>query len=165
VARQWFAVQVQPRKESLACLHLARQDFVHFAPRVSRTRRCAGRTLTLSEPLFPGYVFAALDLAQEPWRSINGTIGVARLVAFGDQPVPLPAGFVEALVGRSDSEGVVGFEAPLAPGDAVRIVGGALDDMVGTLVSADRHTRVMVLVELLSGPRRVQLPRTRLIAA
>jgi transcription elongation factor/antiterminator RfaH len=165
MTQQWYAVQVQPRKEALACLHLGRQDFAHFAPRIARTRHRAGRVLDVREALFPGYVFVSLDVTRDSWRSVNGTIGVSRLVMFGDTPACLPAGFVEGLATRSDAHGVVDFDAPLAEGDAVRIVGGALDDVTGILLSGDRHARVMVLVDLLSGPRRVQVPRARLIAA
>ncbi len=165
MTQQWYAVQVQPRKEALACLHLERQGFSHFSPRIARTRLRAGRIMVLREALFPGYVFVALDLERDRWRSINGTIGVSRLVMFGDAPAILPEGFVEELSTRADDDGVVDFDRPLKAGDAVRIVGGALDDVTGTLLSADAQARVMVLVDLLSGPRRVQVPRVRLIAA
>ena len=165
VTQQWYAVQVKPRKEALACLHLGRQDFAHFAPQIARTRCRAGRVIYAREALFPGYVFISLDVACDSWRSVNGTIGVSRLVTFGDMPAPLPAGFVEGLATRSDADGVVNFDTTLAVGDAVRIVGGALDDVNGILLSGDRNSRVMVLIDLLSAPRRVKVQRARLIAA
>ena len=48
-------------------------------------------------PLFPGHLFVEpdldceLDLDSKPWRSINGTVGVVRLGAFGDRPAAVPA--------------------------------------------------------------------------
>jgi transcriptional antiterminator RfaH len=163
--RDWYAVQIQPGKQTLACLHLEHQNFVHFAPRIERSRRRAGRAITVREPLFPGYIFAALDLGRDPWRSVNGTIGVSRLVMFGDQPASLPAGFVERMIECSDADQVVSFKSALAPGDKVRIVGGAFDDVTGTLLNADRSTRVIVLINMLSGIRKVEVPRERLIEA
>ena len=162
---KWFAAQVQPRQEALACLHLGRQDFVHYSPRIARTKCRSRRVLEVREPLFPGYVFGALDLERDRWRSVNSTMGVSRLVMFGEQPAGLPEGFVDDLIARSDAHQVVSFDTPLAAGDAVRIVGGAFDDLTGTLLTADRNARVIVLIELLSGPRRVDVPRARLIAA
>ncbi|WP_394729443.1 transcription termination/antitermination NusG family protein [Altererythrobacter sp. GH1-8] len=161
----WFAVQVQPRREKLACLHLERQGFAWFSPSLKRMKARAGRTVAVREALFPGYVFVRLDMARDRWRSINGTIGVSRLVMFGDMPARLPDGFIDGLIARQDEDGVVAFDSAMKPGDQVRIVGGALDDVTGALLTGDGPARVMVLIDLLSGPRRVSVPRERLIAA
>ena len=161
----WFAVQVQSRREKLACIHLERQGFATFSPSLKRMKARAARTVCVREALFPGYVFVKLDLSQDRWRSVNGTIGVSRLVTFGDAPARLPEGFVEGLEELQDEAGSVCFDVSLETGDKVRIVGGALDDMTGELLTGDGPARVMVLIELLSGPRRVSVPRERLIAA
>ena len=96
-AQRWYAAQVQPRKERLALIHLQRQHFVTHCPVVTRRRQLRGRSVTGSEPLFPGYVFLELDCGRDPWRSVNGTIGVSGVVNFGIRPAALPAGFVEQL--------------------------------------------------------------------
>lgn len=161
----WYAVQVQPRREKLACIHLERQGFFVFAPSLKRLKARAGRTVAMREALFPGYVFVSLDCTCDRWRSINGTIGVSRLVTFGDAPARLPEGLIDGLIARQDADGTIAFDSSLKQGEQVRIVGGALDDMTGALLSGDGQTRVMVLIDLLSGPRRVSVPRERLIAA
>lgn len=160
----WFAVQVQPRREKLASMHLERQDYRVFAPRIKRFARRSGRAVEVTEALFPGYVFVALDRNWDSWRSINGTIGVSRLVMFGDEPATLPPDFVETLFDSADTQGVVAFDTDLKAGDPVRIIGGAFDNITGTLLSADRNARVMILVHLLSGPRRMSIDRGSLIA-
>ena len=48
-------------------------------------------------PLFPGYVFVAVDPAQHRWRPILSTIGIRTLVRFGDRLGVLPPRFVESL--------------------------------------------------------------------
>lgn len=163
--QRWYAAQVQPRKERLALLHLQRQHFLVHCPVVNRTRRLRGRSVTASEPLFPGYVFVALDCTRDPWRSVNGTIGVSRLVSFGTQPAALPAGFVEQLQRLAGKGGQVRFDQAFAAGDGVRIIGGPFDDLVGTLASGGARERVTVLLQLLSGETRVSLPRACLAAA
>ena len=160
-AQRWYAAQVQPRKERLALIHLQRQHFVTHCPAVIRTRRLRGRLVTGGEPLFPGYVFVALDCGRDPWHSINGTIGVSRLVSFGTQPAALPTGFVEQLQRLA---GEVRFDDPLQEGDGVRIIGGPFDDLCGILASNGAKTRVTVLLQLLSGETRVSLPRACLAA-
>ncbi len=164
-ALRWYAAQVQPRKERLALLHLERQNFITHCPVVSRTRRLRGRSASVSEPLFPGYVFVALDCDRDPWRSVNGTIGVSRLVSFGTQPAALPAGFIEQLQRLAGEGGEVRFDDALQPGDGIRIVGGPFDDLCGTLASGGARERVTVLLHLLSGEMKVSLPRASLAAA
>ena len=164
-AQRWDAAQVQPRKELLALIHLQRQHFETHFPVVTRTRRQRGRLVTGSEPLFPGYVFVALDCGRDPWRSVNGTIGVSRLVSFGRQPAALPAGFVEQLQRLAGDGGEVRFDDPLQEGDGVRIIGGPFDDLCGILASSGAKTRVTVLLQLLSGETRVSLLRACLAAA
>jgi len=163
-AQRWYAAQVQPRKERLALAHLQRQRFVTYSPIVQRTRRSRGRSVSAAEPLFPGYVFVALDCEREPWRSVNGTIGVLRLVSFGMHPALLPRGFVEQLQDLAGEDGDVRFDEALQPGDGVRIVGGPFDGLCGLLASGGARERVTVLLQMLAGETKVTLPRASLVA-
>jgi len=164
-AQRWYAAQVQPRKEQLALAHLRRQRFVTYCPIIKRTRRLRKQSLSTAEPLFPGYVFVALDCEREPWRSINGTIGVLRLVSFGMQPAAMPRGFVEQLQNLAGGEGHVRFDEVLQPGDGVRIVGGPFDGLCGSLASSGGRERVTVLLQMLAGETKVTMPRSCLIAS
>ena len=164
-AQRWYAAQVQPRKEQLALLHLRRQRFVTYCPIIKRTRRPGKQTVSAAEPLFPGYVFVALDCEREPWRSVNGTIGVLRLVSFGLLPAAMPRGFVEQLQSRAGGDGHVRFDEVLQPGDGVRIVGGPFDGLCGSLASSTARERVTVLLQMLAGETKVTLPRSSLIAS
>ncbi|MFT5329601.1 MAG: transcription elongation factor/antiterminator RfaH [Parasphingorhabdus sp.] len=163
-AQRWYAAQVQPRKEQLALAHLRRQRFVSYCPIIKRIRRLRKQSLSTAEPLFPGYVFVALDCEREPWRSINGTIGVLRLVSFGLQPAVMPRGFIEQLQYLAGDDGHVQFDEVLRPGDGVRIVGGPFDGLCGSLASSGGRERVTVLLQILTGETKVTLPRSSLIA-
>jgi transcriptional antiterminator RfaH len=161
----WYVAQVQPQREKLAAFHLERQGFIPFSPIIVHRRARAGRTIAVREPLFPGYNFVRFDRGRDAWRSINGTIGVSRLVMFGDEPARLPEGLVEGLIELHDDNEGITFDSDLRVGAGVRIVGGAFDNMVGTLFTADSQSRVTVLLDMLSGPRKVSVPRERLIEA
>jgi transcription elongation factor/antiterminator RfaH len=166
---RWYVVQTRPRSESIALCHLARQQFVTFCPRIQRNQRLGRHQVQQLQPYFPGYVFVELDLARDRWRSINGTIGVVRLVAFGEasvaSPVPLPTGFVEQLQRLSGEAGEVRFAEHLKPGQAVRVVGGPFDQLCGRLSSVSGLERVTVLLEVLSRQTRVSVRRDMLVAA
>jgi transcriptional antiterminator RfaH len=165
-ARRWYAVQSQPRREQLALLHLGRQHFEAFCPMVSKVRRRARGAQTVHSPFFPGYLFVRLDLGADRWRSINGTIGVIRLVAFssGGCPAPLPRGFVEKLQEMSEAGGLAANDS-LSAGDAVRVIGGPFDDLCGVLETSGSAERVTILLTLLGQETRVSLKRGSLIAA
>jgi transcriptional antiterminator RfaH len=162
---RWFAVQTKPSKERLALHHLANQHFQTFCPFRRIARRVGRRSVSALEPLFPSYVFIRLSPAHQRWRAINGTIGVARIVSFGPSPTALPRGFVERLQALADSSDEIAFDENLAPGERVRIMGGPLDALCGTLITADARKRVSVLLELLSGATRVDIARSHLIKA
>ncbi len=162
--KHWFVAQVKPRQEKLAICHLERQGFLTHCPLVVRSRIVLKKPAMVRELLFPGYVFVALG-DKDRWRSINGTIGVSRLVTFGNEPARVPRGFVERLLCMAEEDGHPMFEKDLQPGDDVRVVGGPFDDLCGSLASIAGSERVVVLLKMLSGETRVTLTRGQLVAA
>lgn len=160
----WLVAQVKPRSEKLAITHLERQGFEHFCPMVGRPKIVRGKPTEGLEPFFPGYVFVRAAQHQR-WQSINGTIGVLRLVSFGDEPARAPAGFVERLRHLADDDGKVCFQEDIAVGSMVRVVSGPFDEFCGSLAGYVGKDRVVVLLRLLSGETRVTLPRGSLVAA
>src|SRR5690606_10719357 len=109
--------------------------------------------------------FVHLGPARLQWRAINGTIGVNRIVCFGPDPAALPPGLIERLQDLAGESGEVGFDEELAAGERVRIMGGPLDALYGTLLSSDARKRVSVLLDMLSGTARVEIARSRLVRA
>src|SRR5215475_12563612 len=92
---RWYAVQCQPHREHVASRHLANQGFGVFLPLRKKLRRHARRVDSVQVPFFPGYLFVQFDKGKHRWRSINGTLGVTRLVMQGECPAPAPEGIVE----------------------------------------------------------------------
>jgi transcription elongation factor/antiterminator RfaH len=163
--RRWYAVRAQPRKEAIASLHLRRQGFTTFLPLIEKVVRHPTRTATTSVPFFPSYLFVALSLGHDRWRSVNGTIGVQRLVSFGDQPAPAPAGLIEQLFANSSDKGLVNFDESFAPGAQVRIVGGPFNGLLGTFLKATDSERVSILMTMLAREVTVKVPKAAVTAA
>lgn len=148
----WFAVNTLPHQERRAELNLRRQGVHVYLPHLRKTRRHARRVDQVFEPLFPGYLFVRLDVSASPWRMINGTFGVRRLVMQGGRPAPVADGFVEHLRAEADPDGALRPPRPnVKPGDRVRVVHGALSDCVATVVRLNRRERVELLLNLLGG--------------
>jgi transcription elongation factor/antiterminator RfaH len=160
----WYAVHAKPRRELQAQAQLSLQGFRTFLPRFRKTVRHARKLTTVSAPFFDRYLFVALDLDRDRWRSVNGTFGVTRLVANATGPTPLPPGVIEAMIGASDEHGFINVGHALAVGDSVRVLSGPFADLVGVLVRADGARRVQVLLQLLGGAVAVSIDRGHLAA-
>lgn len=162
---RWYAVRTLPQRERLAVQQLTNQGYRVFLPMHLKTRRHARKVETISAPLFPRYLFTILDRTKDRWRSINGTVGVERLLMNAGEPHAVPDGLVESFVLASGEDGTVRFDFGLKEGQSVKVVAGPFADLIGRLERLNGNDRVSVLLELLGGTVRVALPRTLLAPA
>jgi transcriptional antiterminator RfaH len=148
---RWYAVQTQPRAEVKASAHLGRQGFGVYLPRYLKRRRHARRIDFIPAPLFPRYLFIAIELGAQRWRSIQSTIGVARLVCNGDEPAPLASSVIEALQQRQDQHGFIQLDvrSRFSPGDKIRVVDGPFSSCLGLFEGMTDTERVTILLDLL----------------
>ncbi|MER9872478.1 transcription termination/antitermination NusG family protein [Mesorhizobium sp. M0195] len=163
-ATRWYAASVFPGKEHVAERHLRIQGFQPFVPRCEKTVRHARRLETRVAAYFPGYMFIALDVALQRWRSINGTFGVRSLVMQGDRPLPVPSGLVERFIALTGRHGLLDFSGGLAAGASVRILSGPFAEMIGRLDRLDPAGRARVLVAIINGEIPVDLDTRDLVA-
>lgn len=162
---RWYAVQCQPHRERAAAQHLTNQSFSVFLPLRKKVRRHARRVDSVLVPFFPGYLFVRFNPLRARWRSVNGTLGVVRLVMQGDKPAPAPSGIVEALIDACDENSVLSWQADLKPGQAVRVLAGPFADFVGELEKMNDAGRLRVLLDIMGGSRLVFLPRENVAPA
>lgn len=163
----WYVVQTLPNGEAKAAENLLRQGFGIYLPRYLKRRRHARMVDVVARPLFPRYLFVAIDLDAQRWRAVQSTIGVARLVCNGDVPARVPDIILQAIRCREDARGFVTLDdmAGLAQGDTVRIVDGAFADSAALFAGLADHDRIAVLLELLGRRVRVLLDRDMVAAA
>lgn len=161
---RWYLVHTRPNAECKAQLHLSTQGFDSFLPQFDKTIRHARRLTTVRRPLFPRYLFVRFDVAQDRWLSVNGTIGVSRLVMRDSRPIAVPVGIVEDLLAHSD-EGVTRLDFSAKEGQRVRILSGPFADFTATLARLDEGRRVQVLLEMMGTSVRVLVDRRALAPA
>jgi transcriptional antiterminator RfaH len=161
--RRWFVAFTQSQRELLAIDNLHRQGWSTFLPFHVATRRHARRFRTVRVPAFPRYVFVALDLDRDRWRSVNGTFGVQRLVMAHDRPIPAPIGVIETLIQSVDRHGNLEFTSALEPGSRVRLLSGPFADAFGVLNALDASGRVEVLLEMLGGSIRLKVDAAQIL--
>jgi transcriptional antiterminator RfaH len=163
---RWYAVQTHPHAEARAAGHLQRQGFAIYLPRCLRQRRHARRSETVAAALFPRYLFVAFDLMSQPWRSIESTIGVSRLVRNGDDPAPIKDEVIAELRGREES-GFVRLppRTPFVPGETVRVIDGTFARCLGLYEGLKDSERVAILLDILGRKVRVVLELNSVAAA
>jgi transcriptional antiterminator RfaH len=159
LAFRWYVAQTRPHAENKASVHLRRQGFDVYLPRYLKQRRHARRVDTVAVPLFPNYLFVAVDMSTQRWLSIQSTIGVVRLVRDGERPAPVPPEIIETLKGHEDESGFIRLVRPprFTPGDQVRVIAGAFSDCLGLYEGMSGEARVAILLELLGRKVRVVL--------
>ncbi|MGB2356018.1 MAG: transcriptional activator RfaH, partial [Planktomarina sp.] len=92
--KHWFLLQYKPNSHRLALRNLHRQGFETFLPMLAVTQRHSTKFVQQARPLFPGYMFVSFELDTAPWRKINSTVGVTRLVSFNSRPKALPTDLI-----------------------------------------------------------------------
>jgi transcriptional antiterminator RfaH len=162
----WYAVQTQPRAEMKALTHLTRQGFQVYLPRFMKRRHHARRVESVSMPLFPSYLFVAIDMATQRWRCVNSTIGVRKLVCQGERPAVVAGGIIETLKNRQDDRGFITLDKQrFTDGEKVRVIDGVFSDSFGIYEGMTDRERVEILLDLLGRKVRVQIDIDSVAAA
>jgi len=147
----WYAIHSKPRQEERALENLERQGFEAWLPMLTVEKVRRGKLAKVVEPMFSRYLFIRLDTEQTNWSPIRSTLGVNKLVSFGNRPAIIEDGLIEALRQLPAREP----ERLFQPGQAVKFVDGPLRGLEGIYEQADGEIRAMVLVDLLSKHHRV----------
>lgn len=158
----WFLAQIKPNSHQIALRNLARQGFETFLPLQGETCRRGRRFVTRPRPLFPGYLFVALDVGQGHWRAVNSTTGLTGLVCVGGRPQPVPQDLVSQLRARCDASGQMQPAAHFGPGDQVAVTTGPFADFVARVDELAPEERVWILMDLMGHQTRVALPVAQL---
>jgi len=105
----------------------------------------------------------AIDSESGPWRQINCTIGVSKLVSFGDQVNPIPFDLISGLMARCSSGGKLLPPNQLNKGDAVQLLTGPFEDYIAKVETIDADQRVWVLMELMGRMTRISVDPNQLL--
>ena len=155
----WYAVHTQPRREAVAESSLRRVGARVLCPRYRQRVILHGYRREVIRPLFPGYLFAAFDVARD-FRAVHYARGVHGVVAFGGTPAVVPTALVASIEARMQ-DGLVVLSPPrLHTGQRVEIVAGPFTSYTG-IVEAEMSgsERVAILLDTLRYSARAILDR------
>lgn len=163
----WYCLRVLTHREHVAARNLQQRTGIEvFSPRI-RVRRASrrGAVATVTEALFPGYVFARFRYPHEA-RRVASTPGVVGLVSFGGPPPAVADGVIDRLVTEVRRAAEAPPAAQFEAGAWVRIVTGCFRGSEGRVVGAGgASTRVCVLLDLLGHQIQVSVPGDQLAGA
>jgi transcriptional antiterminator RfaH len=164
---RWYVVQTHSHAEEKAASHLIRQGYSIYLPRYLKRRRHARRVETVPAPVFPRYLFIAINHMTQRWRSIQSTVGVMSLICNGEDPASVPEGVMSELRSREDERGFVQLDSRprFAPGDKICVVDGVFETCLGLFEGMADRQRAAILLDLLGRKVRVVLDGDAVAAA
>jgi len=154
---QWYTLYTKPNAEYQVAEALRQRGIQTYLPEIETGRQDKRRR---QQPFFPCYLFVKVDLKAIGLSAVQWTPGLRRLVAFGEQPVPLPEAVINLIrqqLGELEAGG--GWPAhPFKPGDTVGITAGPFRNMLAIFEGPTQPgRRVQVLLAILGHLSRVQL--------
>ena len=154
---EWHLVHTKVRQERCAKENLERQGLTCYLPEVRSERLRRGALTVQREPLFPRYVFIRVDsgLESRGWGAVRSTLGVSRLVTFGNQPAKVSDALVCAI--RLRTEDATAPRPYFEFGEPLRVTDGPFAGLDAVYQMADAQGRVMVLLDMLSRPVRLSI--------
>ena len=156
---EWFCVQARPKKVSVAAQALRQLPGVEaYLPLLQFRRTRRQQPVLVTEPLFPGYLFARF-VFQQSLRAVYYAQGVSRVIHFGNHWPILPDQTIVQLRQAVGESGVKLVENPIVPGDEVQVSSGPFQNLTG-LVSRvyPGRMRIAILLEFLGRQTMVEIP-------
>jgi transcription antitermination factor NusG len=150
---RWYAAHVRVNQEKHVASHLNARQVEYFLPTYESMHQWKDRKKSLSQPLFPGYLFVHIDLSHS--LKVLSVPNVVSLVGNRQAPMPVPANEIEGL--RS---GVHWKRIEPAPngsvGQQVRICSGPFAGMEGVLIGT-KNKRVVLSIQSIARPFAVDI--------
>lgn len=144
---RWYAIYTRSRHEKSAEDLLRRKRVETFLPLYQTIRRWKNGDHRVALPLFPGYAFVHIALANR--LEVLKVPGVVRLVSFDGRPAALPQEEIDGLR-RALADGVRAAPHPyLTVGRRVKVTAGPLAGRQGILVRRKGASRIVLSIDLI----------------
>lgn len=154
----WYLIQTKPRQEHLACKNLERQAYQVYLPIISVRRRKRGKSYSAPGPMFPNYLFIQLNSGSDDWGPIRSTVGVSKLVKFGQIAAGVPDSLITLLKKREDGEGIqVLPEREYRVGDKVRIAEGSFEGYEAVIYAKTAKERTVLLLKAIENYLKIEV--------
>jgi transcription antitermination factor NusG len=151
---RWYVAYTLPRHEKAVADRLLQQNIESYLPLYPAVRCWNHRRVEVELPLFPGYVFVKMLLADR--IRILSRPGIIRLVSFDGHPAVLPDDEIE----RLQSSLAIWKATPypfLTAGKQVRIKSGPFAGLEGKILRRKGKIRLLVTLDLIQSAMLLEL--------
>jgi transcriptional antiterminator RfaH len=156
-SESWFALQTWPQYEKRVADEIQRKDIEVFLPLLSSKRKWSDRYAVIQLPLFRSYVFVRIDESSNARVSVLRTNGVTGFVGVRGRGISIPQSQIES-VRLLLSSGITFQHHPhLIVGKPVRIRGGSLAGVEGTLLAKNGDMSLLVSIQIIQRSLAVRL--------
>jgi transcriptional antiterminator RfaH len=161
--KYWYAVSTKPHHERRAELNLLRLGVETFNPQLKESTVIRRVRRVVTVPLFPGYLFAKLDLDNQ-FRAVSYAKGVRRIVAFGSTPAKVDEELIEAIKVRLINGEVIAPARALKAGQTVKIQDGPLRGLHAVFErELTGQQRAVLLLRTLAYQARIVVPLEQVV--
>lgn len=143
----WYVAYICVRHEKRVAEHLQRSGVESYLPLYRATHYWKRRRAEVELPLFPGYVFVRISLAER--LRVLSVPSVVHLVGNGGIPLPLADEEIEAIRGCLFRGAQVEPAEYLRSGSRVRVMAGPLSGLEGVVVRGNGGARFIVSIDLI----------------
>jgi transcription antitermination factor NusG len=143
----WYAIRTRSRHEKMAAQQLGMLGIENFLPLVTQTHRWSTGPKMVDVPLFSGYAFVRITYTPEHRLRVLRTHGVVDFVGVQGRGVPIPNKQIEDIKTLLDNKVPFKSVLRLHIGQRVRVKGGSLDGVEGTLLSHGRNKELIIMIE------------------
>jgi transcriptional antiterminator RfaH len=146
----WYCLQAKHKHEHIAAARLRElRGVTVFCPRIRFRRQSRDRVAWVTEPLFPGYLFACFELGRM-YRVIDSARGIRNIVRFGTRYPTIDEATMSELRDYVGDQEVKVMDYQPSPGDYVKIGEGPFVGLEAVVVSIlPARARVRVLMDFL----------------
>jgi transcription antitermination factor NusG len=143
-AAGWYAIHTRSRHEKKVALELERSHVETFLPVALEMHRWSDRQKRIAVPLFSCYIFAHFAPGSSERLTVQRAAGVNAIVGYNGG-TPIPDQEINSIRAMLASE-VPFMRCRVRKGERVRLRGGALDGVEGTLLSEAGERRLVISV-------------------
>ena len=161
-SKSWIVARNKPNQDKIALINLERQNFEFFQPTFKTMSRRQNKFTEIIKPVFPGYIFIAINLEENNWHKINNTRGISRIIVFGNEIPLMHCELIEALKCRFSLNKTPKAVDPFEKGMNAEITNGPFAQLIGKIEKIDADQRIWVLLDVLGTQTRVSIDKLNL---
>ena len=161
-SKSWVVARNKPNQDKIALINLERQNFEFFQPTFKTTARIRNKFKEIIKPVFPGYIFIAINLEERNWHKINNTRGISSILLFGNEIPLIRCELIKELKHNFSLNNDPKTMDQLQIGMHAEITKGPFAQIIGEIEEIDTDQRIWILLDILGTQTRVSIDRLNL---